>query len=117
MLVIGPTIWALHFTVSYVTAAIYCAKMPGAELFDPLPLSPVRLAIAIYTVLAVLGIGWVGARGWRYHNYGSETPPHDASTAADRHRFLGFATLLLCGLSLVATIYSALPAVFIGSCR
>jgi hypothetical protein len=117
LLTLGPAIWALHFTLSYLTAAIYCAKLAGPALFDPQPLGPVRLAIAAYTVLALLGIGWIGWHGLRRHNFGAARPPHDAPTAADRHRFLGFATLLLCGLSLVATLYVALPALFIGSCR
>lgn len=117
VLTLGPAIWALHFLLCYVTAAVYCAKLAGPELFDPQPLGPVRLAIAVYTVLALLGIGWVGAHGLRHHRHGDAALPHDAATAADRYRFLGFATLLLCGLSMVATIYVALPALFIGSCR
>ena len=36
-------------------------------------------------------------------------------TEADRHRFLGFATLLMAGLSAVATIYVALVYPVLGS--
>ena len=43
--------------------------------------------------------------------------PHDAETPADRDRQLGFATVLLSALSLVAVVFSALPALFIGDCR
>jgi hypothetical protein len=46
-----------------------------------------------------------------------ETTPHDADTIQDRRRFLAYATLLLSGLSFVATLFVALPAVFFASCR
>jgi hypothetical protein len=46
---------------------------------------------------------------------GLDTGPGD--TAEDRHQFLAFSTLILSGLSAVATIYVALAPVFIGNCR
>ena len=87
----GPLVWAIHFLASYVTAAVWCARtMPAASL------------------------GW---RGWQRHRAGRQPPPHDEATAGDRHRFLGLATALLCGLSFVAVAYTALGAVMIGTCR
>jgi hypothetical protein len=112
-LTVGPAIWSAHLLLSYGTAAVYCAKVAEGEG----PLGPVRVAIALYTVLALIGIAISGARGYRQHAFGNATVPHDFGTAADRHRFLGFATLLLSGLSAVATLYVAMPALFIGSCR
>jgi hypothetical protein len=113
LLVFGPAIWALHFLLSYVTAAVYCAKLwqPGQGL------TPVQVAVAVYTALALIGIGITGWRGYRQHRFGTATAPHDFATAADRHRFLGFSTLLLCGLSSVATLYVALAAALVGSCH
>lgn len=113
LLIAGPMIWAVHFLLCYITAAIWCAKIAGIDG----PLDGARLAIAVYTVLALIGIGIVAARGFRQHSFGRASVPHDYDTAADRHRFLGFATLLLSGLSAVATLYVALAAVFIGNCR
>ena len=113
LLVVSPTIWAVHFLACYITAAIWCAKVAGRDG----SLGPVRVAIAVYTVVALLGIGLTGWRGYRRHDYGTADPPHDADTPEDRHRFLGYATLLLSSLSAVATIYSALAAVFMGSCH
>ncbi len=81
------------------------------------PLDTVRVAIAIYTVLALAGIGLTGWLGYRRHAFGEESPPHDDDTPEDRHRFIGFATLLLSGLSAVATIYVALAAVFMETCH
>jgi hypothetical protein len=43
--------------------------------------------------------------------------PHDDDTPEDRRSFMGFATLLLCGLSAVAVVFVALPARFLEVCR
>ena len=112
LLTISPAIWSAHFLVSYLTAAIWCAKAPGPGT----GLGDVRLAIASYTVAALLGIGMTGWMAWRrQEGIGADTGPGD--TAEDRHQFLAFATLILSGLSAVATIYVALAPVFVGTCR
>lgn len=113
MLTISPVIWSLHFLLSYVTAAIFCEKLVGRDgsLWD------VRVAIAVYTIVALIGIGITGWIGFRRHGYGDAETPHDFDSPEDRHRFLGFATLLLSALSAVATLYVALAAVFIETCR
>jgi hypothetical protein len=109
----GPTIWVFHFLFSYVTAAVFCAKAGLlAELL------PARLWIFGYTALALLATLGVGVYAWWQSGFGEDAqPPHDADTTADRRRFLGYATLLLCGLSFVAIIYGALPALLIETCR
>lgn len=112
-LIVSPTIWALHFMLCYITAAIYCAKF--APRFGSL--EPVRWAIAVYTVVALVGITWNGWSGLRKHRFGSESLPHDFDTPGDRHRFLGFATLLLAGLSAIATLFAATVVVFFEDCR
>ena len=113
ILTVGPVIWAAHFLLSYVTVAIWCAKVAGRDGL----LGDARAAIAVYTVLALGGIGYAIWRGYRRHRRGRGRPPHDQDTPADRHRFLGQATLLLAVLSAVATVYTALAAVFIDTCR
>ena len=109
----SPVIWAGHFMLSYITASIWCAKLAGPDK----SLWEVRVAILIYTALALAGIGFIGSIAYRKHSHGHAALPHDADTPEDRHRFLGFATLLLSGLSGVAVIYAALVVVFIGSCH
>ncbi|WP_181296087.1 hypothetical protein [Pseudomonas sp. Q2-TVG4-2] len=113
LLVIGPAIWAMHFLLSYVAAAVWCAKMAGRAG----PLGDLRVAIGVLTLVALAGIALTGWSGWRRHTFGNATAPHDFDTPADRHRFLGFSTLLLSGLSFVATVFVALCVVFIGSCE
>ena len=51
LLAASPLLWAIHFLVSYITAAIWCAKVVGRDgsLFE------VRVAVACYTVAALVG--------------------------------------------------------------
>jgi hypothetical protein len=110
---VSPTIWAVHFLLCYATAAVWCAKVAGRTG----TLAPARWAIAAYTLVALAGIAWVGAHGWRAHRYAGGKAPHGADSSADRHRLLGAATALLSGLSAVAVIYAALVAVFVETCE
>ena len=120
LLTIAPAIWAAHFLSCYVTAAIWCARFsaPGGAL------NGIRSAIAWYTAAALIGIATVGWEGFRRHSYpstglgtGTEATTHDLDTREDRHRFLGFATLLLAGLSAVAVAYAAFAATLFDTCR
>jgi hypothetical protein len=113
LLIAPPILWAVHFVLTYVTAAIWCAKVAGRDG----PLGAARVAIAVYTVVALAGIVAVGWRGWRRHTFDGSETTHDFDTPADRHRFLGFATALLAGLSAVATVFTALAAAFFSDCR
>lgn len=112
-LISGPTVWAFHFLACYCTAAIYCEKLGRAA-----DLGDLRLMIAGLTLVALAGIAWSGIWAYsRWEGWEVAKPPHDAATADDRRRFLGFSTLLLSGLSFVATIYTALPVALIATCR
>jgi uncharacterized membrane protein YbhN (UPF0104 family) len=112
-LVISPTVWAVHFLSCYVSAAIWCAKF--ADRFDSL--GPIRGVIVGCTVVALAIIGVNGWGGLRRHRHGAATLPHDDDTPEDRHRFLGFATALLAGLSAVAVLFSAIAVYFFHDCR
>lgn len=112
LIAVAPTIWAVHFLACYLTAAVWCAKAAGTVG----ALGPVRSAVALYTVIALVGITAVSVHAYRRHTLGTATTPHDFDTPADRHRFLGFATLLLALLSGVATLYVAIVALFFQVC-
>lgn len=112
LLTFPPAIWFSHFLLCYATASVWCAKFAADG-----SLGGAHLAIGFYTVLALAGILAVGVAGFRRHRHGSSQPPHDFDSTADRHRFLGYATLLLSGLSFVATGYVAMAASLFGSCR
>jgi hypothetical protein len=109
LLAAGPLFWAAHFLLSYITAAVFCAKRAGS-LFE------VRIAILVYTGVALLCIGLIARRAAQRHGHAGATEPLDADSAAGRHRFLGFAALLLCALSAVATLYGSLVVFFFRSC-
>lgn len=113
MLTVSPAIWAVHFGVCYVTGAIWCAKAPAAIA----PLGSVRTAVFVVTLLALAGIALAAWWGYRAHRFGGAEAPHDDDTPEDRHRFMGFATLLLSGLSALAVTYAALVVVFVRTCE
>jgi hypothetical protein len=113
LLTIAPTIWAAHLLLSYVTGAIWCAKFAGPAG----SLGNVQTAVTWYTTVALAAILAVGVEGFRRHRFGTETTTHDLDSPEDRHRFLGFATLLLAGLSAVAVLYAAMAAALFDTCR
>lgn len=106
----APVVWAAHFLVCYVLAAVWCAKSGGIGF------GVVQASIAAATLAAVAMILLSAWLAWRQWGFGTDDPPHDDPTRHDRRRFQGFATLLLSGLSLVAVLYVALPLVFIDGC-
>ncbi|SMH29994.1 hypothetical protein [Mesorhizobium australicum] len=108
----APVVWALHFLACYVGAAIFCEK-PGflGNDFDNL-----RIAIGVVTALSLGMIALSAALAWRQWGFGTGDPPHDDPTRRDRLLFQGYATLLLSGLSFVAVVFTALPALFITEC-
>ena len=121
LLTIAPSMWAAHLLLSYLTAAIWCARFAGPAG----SLGHVRTAVPWYTGVALIEIAVVGWEGFRRHSYpstalgagGTEATTHDLDSPEDRHRFLGFATLLLAGLSAVAVLYAALASTFFSTCR
>jgi hypothetical protein len=108
----GPVVWALHFLACYVSTAIFCAKprLLSNDFFD------LRTFIAGITLLSLAMIVVAALLAWRQWGFGTGDPPHDDPTRRDRLLFQGYATLLLSGLSFVAVIFTALPAVFLTEC-
>lgn len=108
----APVVWALHFLACYVAAAVFCEKpaLFGGD-FENL-----RIGIAALTVLSLGMIVLAAVLAWRQWGFGTGDPPHDEATRHDRLKFQGYATLLLSGLSFVAVIFTALPALFITGC-
>ncbi|HEY5811864.1 MAG TPA: hypothetical protein VIT23_04335 [Terrimicrobiaceae bacterium] len=113
LLAVSPTIWAVHFLLCYLTAAIWCEKFANSYG----TLGGVRVAIVVYTIVALVGIGLNGWSGWQRNQYGAKPTSQDFDTPEDRHRFLGFATLLLSVLSATATLFAAMVALYFEDCR
>lgn len=108
----APVVWAIHFLVCYVGVAILCEK-PG---FLGMDFGSLRLAIAAVTAVALAMIVFSAVLSWRQWGFGTGDPPHDDPTRRDRLLFQGYATLLLSGLSFIAVIFTAMPAIFITEC-
>ncbi|HUF61752.1 MAG TPA: hypothetical protein VMN36_06730 [Verrucomicrobiales bacterium] len=113
LMIVSPALWAAHLMLSYITAAVWCAKFAGPDG----TLRPVRWAITAYTALALIGIGMNGWSGLCRHRFGSGRLPHDSDTPEDRRRFLGFATLLLSGLSAISVLFGAIVVFYFEDCR
>jgi hypothetical protein len=112
LLTISPALWMAHFLVSYAAAAIWCGKLGGRAA----GLGGLHALILLLGVGALAGIALTGWRAWGKHTHGESEPPHDRDTPEDRHRFLGYATLLLSALSAIATVYVMISTLFLGSC-
>ena len=113
LLVVSPVVWACHFLLCYATAAVWCGRLGGTgDAF-----ADVRVAITGYTAVAVVAIAVTAYAGHRRHTFGAAQLPHDDDSPEDRYRFIGFATLLLSGVSAIAVVYAALAAVFIETCQ
>lgn len=112
-LTFSPLVWALHFLASYITTAIWCAKFSESDGAA----TEVRLAVAAYTAFALALIILIGTISFRRHRTGTGVPPHDDPTLIDQRRFLGFAAFLLSCLSGIATVFTALVYLLVGSCH
>jgi len=108
----APVVWAIHFLACYVGAAVFCEK---PHLFGS-DFSNLRAAIGAVTVFSLAVIVLSAVLAWRQWGFGTGDPPHDDPTRRDRLLFQGYATLLLSGLSFIAVIFTALPALFITEC-
>ncbi len=108
----APVVWALHFVLCYAGAAIFCEKpyLLGNDFNN------LRIAIGMVTVIVLAVIVLAAALAWRQWGFGSGDPPHDNPTRRDRLLFQGYATLLLSGLSFIAVIFTAMPALFLTEC-
>lgn len=109
--VVAPAIWAAHFLCCYATAALWCGRFASAQGSGRL-----ELLIAVYTVIATALIAVCFAHGFRAHGHNLPDTSNDDDSPGDRHRFIAFTTMLLAGLSLVATLFVGAAAIMIDGC-
>lgn len=107
-LLFAPVLWAMQFLAGYVIASIHCAKFETAEM------TGTRAAIAGVVALALVLIAFHGTRGWAI--WRQNAPGSPSEPAAERQRFIGFASFLLAIVSGIATIFGALPVLMFQSC-
>lgn len=111
LLALSPVVWSLHFTASYIIAAIWCAKFPATDL------KTVKILIGGLTFISLVIVGQGIMSGYKKHRSGFSEPPHDSDTTQDRDRFLGLTRLLISSLSFIAIIYNAYAVFIFGSCE
>ena len=108
-LIVPPTVWAVHFMFCYLWVSVSCAKLAAFPRF------PVAFAVGTLVALAIIVAS--GVIAFLQSRTPGDPPPHDESTGIDRTRFLATATLLLAGLSFVAVLFTAAPALMLTDCR
>lgn len=120
-LIAGPLVWTAHFLTVYLFTAIACAH--GFFDHQVLGTNIVRLVggaatlVAVVLILDAAFVSWMRWRGRPADGQPEPLPPHDSSDLASRRRFIAYAGLLLCGISLIATVWESLPLIFFASCR
>lgn len=108
-LIVPPTVWAAHFLFCYLWVAVSCAKIGAFPRFP--------VAFLVGTLAALALIAGSGAIAWVQSRTPGDDPPHEQGTDIDRLRFLAKSTLLLAGLSFVAVLFTAVPALMLENCR
>ena len=120
-IIVGPMVWAVHFLIIYPFTAVACAK----DFFDTrwLGFTVVHWVVGVATVIAaglILDGGLTAWRRWRGRapdQPPAPQPPHEKPDRDSRRRFMAYAGLLLCGISLIAVIWESLPVWLMDSCR
>lgn len=105
-MVAGPVIWSVHFVVCYVLVSLACSlgwSTPGVA-----GMNFAELGIALVTLAALGLLGYTGAINMRKYR--------DAGADNDVSRFVALNSLLLCGLSMVAMVWVAFPALVLPTC-
>ncbi len=97
---LAPLVWLLYFLLAYIATALACARAPAA-------LDVVRAGLGLAGLAALLAIAALGRRAT-----GARAQP-----ATPAQGFLDALSVLLAGLSAVATFYVALPAMLLADCR
>lgn len=108
-LIVPPTVWAVHFLFCYLWVSVSCARQGAFPRFTTAFVIGTAVALAIIVASGV--IAWIQSRT------PGDPPPHEEGTDNDRTRFLATATLLLAGLSFVAVVFTAAPALMLTDCR
>ncbi len=108
--IVAPSIWAVHFTLCYGLAVAACGRFGSRGSF------PLMGLLAVSTIVAMAAIAVLFVHGWRRHRSRLPRETHDDDTPEDRRHFMAWTTMLLAGLSLVATVFVALAAILVGGC-
>jgi hypothetical protein len=108
---ISPIIWSSHFTISYIWAAMACGRFASKAA------GTLDVALMVMTAAALAAIGVFFLRAFRQLNYQLPDRPNDDGTMEDRNRFMSYTTMLLSGMSWIATLFVGVAAIAMGGCQ
>lgn len=109
VLAVAPLIWAGHFLLCYVLVSLACMLGWQRTL---LGLDPAQIGIALATLLALALLAWLAVLCYeRYRDFLRNTSSGDEPSS-----FITLNTVLLCGISSVALIWVAFPALMLPVC-
>jgi len=98
LLLAGPVIWISHFWVVYLWAEAACDRPWDSAVVV------VTVAATLVAIGAIVGFGIKASRSYT------------AADDGDHRRLLYLYGVLLAGLSVVATLFVGLPALFLDPC-
>lgn len=92
-------------------AALECGRFAGYG-------TPWRYTatMTIATAVALLVMAVCVWHGMKLVRFDWPDQSHDEDSTEDRRRFLGYMTMLLAGLSIIATVYSAIAMLVVEGC-
>lgn len=108
-----PGIWLVHFLACYITTALWCEKIAGRVS----ELGVLRWLVLLFTLAALYGLALLTRRAYLRFKPHAGDPPLESDTPESRHRFLGFAGLLLSAMSVLGVLYVVLPFLVGVTCR
>ena len=97
----GPIIWAAHLLIVYASESILCTRGGGADGHF--------ILVLLASAAALAGLLAIVIRGWRGQ-------PARATENLNGSAFMDKAAIMLGMLSLIAVLWSAVPALVISAC-
>ena len=106
LLLAGPMIWILHFWIVYLWAETACAAALPSD--GGTSVAPLTAGVTVVAVAAIVAFGVRAA--------GQSRRSHESSDTSDPRRVLYLVGARLAALSVLATVFVALPAVVLQPC-
>jgi hypothetical protein len=112
---IGPIFWSAYFVISYLVSGTGCSLGYGkAELAGMSSVQLLLLIAGAITAALIAAAAVQAERGRRRAKESAAGAEH--APERRRHQFLYATSLVLCGLSLVGTLWLAMAALIVPVC-
>lgn len=108
LLLAGPTIWILHFWIVYLWAEAACAAALPSD--GGSSVAPLTAAATVVAVVAIAAFGFKAGAAFK------AIGARHSEASNDPRPVLYLLGALLAGLSVIATVFVALPALVLRPC-